>query len=157
MNSSEQIEEFWQEFCLETDADSGTSYLVWCFGNTPEMAEELLQAVLDGRKRAAVSLVWEFENRPKDAPILNGYIVVTNFEGIPACVLKLTELRVLPFRDVDAEFAFDEGVGDQSLDHWRQVHWEYFSEICTEIGRIPEPAMPVNCKRFELIYTRKSD
>ena len=58
----------------------------------------------------------------------------------------------MPFNEVDAEFAFDEGEGDQSLDYWRTVHWDYFSRRCAKIGKEPSLEMPVNCERFELLY-----
>jgi uncharacterized protein YhfF len=59
----------------------------------------------------------------------------------------------LPYNEVDAEFAFDEGEGDQSLDYWREVHWDYFSRRCADLGKAPSPEMPVICERFELLYS----
>jgi uncharacterized protein YhfF len=70
-------------------------------------------------------------------------------------VVRTTELRVVPFNEVDAEFAFDEGEGDRSLDYWREVHWDYFSRRCAAIGKEPSTEMPVNCERFELLYPQK--
>jgi uncharacterized protein YhfF len=36
-------------------------------------------------------------------------------------VLETTDLRVIPFGEVDAQFAFDEGEGDRTLAWWRSV------------------------------------
>lgn len=119
------------------------------------MAKELLQLVLEGKKTATASLVWEYEDKPEEAPVEGGYSVVTDFDGKPKCVLRTTEVRVLPYNEVDAEFAFDEGEGDQSLDYWREVHWDYFADRCAEIGREASLEMPVNCERFELLYSQE--
>jgi uncharacterized protein YhfF len=62
----------------------------------------------------------------------------------------------MPFNEVDAQFAFDEGEGDQSLDYWREVHWDYFSRRCAEMNKEPSNTMPVNCERFELLHPKSS-
>ena len=155
MKISKQVEEFWREFCADNrQINPSAPFQVWYFGLGSEDAEELANLVLQGKKRATASLVWEYEDKPEDAPVLNGYSVVTDFEGNPKCVLQTVELRVLPFNEVDAEFAFDEGEGDQSLDYWRAVHWDYFSRRCAGIGKEPSLEMPVNCERFELLYPK---
>ncbi len=150
---NENVQKFWEEFCEENRINTETPYQVWYFGNTSEMAKELLELVLEGKKTATASLVWFYEKNPQDAPVPDGLSVVTDFEGNPRCVVQTAELRVLPFNEVDAEFAFDEGEGDQSLDYWRQVHWDYFAKECIELGKEPDLEMPVNCERFKLLYS----
>jgi uncharacterized protein YhfF len=59
---------------------------------------------------------------------------------------------VVPFADVDAEFAAIEGEGDGSLEYWRRAHEAFFGRECKRIGRAPEPRMPVVCERFEVVY-----
>jgi uncharacterized protein YhfF len=153
MEISSQVAEFWKKFCAANpQVNPATTFQVWHFGNSREMARELTALVLQGKKTATASLPWEYDEKPEDAPILNGFSVVTDFEGEPQCVVQTTELRVLPFNEVDAEFAFDEGEGDQSLDYWREVHWDYFSRQCAAAGREPSLEMPVNCERFRLLY-----
>jgi uncharacterized protein YhfF len=152
MKDSKQVEEYWQEFCKVSGIDPKTPYQSWYFGDTLEQADKLLELVLEGKKRATSTLVWEMETEPEETPVLNGYNVVTDFDGNPKCVIQTTELRVLPFNEVDAEYAFAEGEGDQSLDYWRQVHWKFFSNICLKIDREPSMEMPLYCERFKLLY-----
>ena len=153
MSVTNLTEKFWLEFCAEnSEINPDEPYQVWFFGNTPEMAAELVELVLQGKKTATASLFWEYETKPEDEPILDGYSVVTDFEGNPQCVVRTTELRILPFNEVDETFAFDEGEGDQSLDYWREVHWDYFSQRCIEIHKEPSNTMLINCERFKLLY-----
>lgn len=157
MNKSGLVEHFWRGFCAANpDVNPDEFYQVWYFGNTSEMAKELAALVSEGKKTATASLLWEYENKPEDAPVIGGLSVVTDYEGTPLCVLRTIELRVVPFNEVDEKFAFDEGEGDQSLDYWREVHWDYFSRQCIEIHRAPSNMMPVNCERFELLYPKFS-
>ena len=155
MNKSESVQKFWQEFCAKNpEVNPDETYQVWYFGNTSEMAKELVELVLEGKKTATASLFWEYEDKPEEEPIVGGYSVVTDYEGNPKCVVRTIEMRIMPFNEVDEEFAFDEGEGDQSLDYWRAVHWDYFSRQCIEIHREPSNTMLVNCERFELLYPK---
>jgi len=157
MSKTNLTENFWRKFCAENpEINTEESYQVWYFGNTPEMAKELVELFLRGKKTATGSLFWEYEEKPEDEPVMDGYSVVTDFEGNPKCVIRTIELRVLPFNEVDETFAFDEGEGDQSLDYWREVHWDYFSRRCIEIHREPNTTMLINCERFELLYPKPS-
>ena len=152
MKESKEVKLFWQEFCEINGVTLETKYLVWSFGNTSEMADELLQLVLEGKKRATTGLVWDYENDSEPLPTLDDFNIITDGVGAPRAILQSTEVRVLPFNKVGASFAFEEGEGDQSLDYWRQAHWKFFSEVCLEIGKQPALDMPVCCIRFELVY-----
>lgn len=155
MDRSERVEEFWRGFCSENQGvGPDEPFQVWHFGNNPELADKLSALVLEGTKTATAALVWEAEADPDTAPVPGGYSVVTDFAGAPRCVIRTTEIRVLPFDEVDANFAFDEGEGDRSLDHWRQVHWDYFAERCVELGKVPDLKMRVICERFELLFPK---
>ena len=83
MKVSKQVEEFWQEFCEAENLNSQTPFQVWHFGIGREDAEELSDLVLQGKKTATASLVWEYDDKPEDAPITGGYSVVTDFDGNP--------------------------------------------------------------------------
>lgn len=152
-NVSEEVSNFWQNFCrLNPQINLDTPFQVWYFGRTREEAEKLCELVMEGRKTATAALPAKFEKKPENYPTVGCYSVVTDFDGKPKCVVQTTEVRVLPFNEVDAEFAFEEGEGDQSLDYWRQVHWDYFSNTYLEIGKEPSVEMPVICERFRLLY-----
>ena len=158
MNRSSEVIEFWETFCDQNPhVDKGGPYQVWYFGNTAGLADELVELVLAGKKRATTSLESEFQDKPEEAPIERGYSVVTDFYGHPKCIVRTIEVRTIPYNEVDAEFAFEEGEGDQSLDYWRGVHWDYFNRQCIELGVQPSETMPVICERFELLYPASTD
>jgi len=70
------------------------------------------------------------------------------------CVIQTTEIRHLPFEDVDAQFASDEGEGDQSLEYWREVHWSYFTREAAELGLDFDKRSLVCCERFRLLHPK---
>ncbi len=152
---SEAVENFWKEFCeANPRINPETPYQVWFFGNSPEMARKLAELVISGKKTATASLVAVNEMTPEIAPINDGYSVFTDFEGNPRGVIQTTEIRQLPFTEVDAQFAFDEGEGDQSLEYWRDVHWRYFTKEAAELNLEFNEKSLVCCERFELLFPK---
>jgi uncharacterized protein YhfF len=110
---------------------------------------------MSGKKTATASLFWEYEAEGEALPQVGGYSVITGFDGEPRGVILTTEVRILPYDEVEADFAADEGEGDLSLDFWRKAHWQFFSRACAKIGRQLDAKMPVVCERFRLVYQAK--
>lgn len=152
---SEIVQNFWEEFCKSSELNPETEYQVWYFGNSSEMARWLVELVLRGDKRATATLLESAKLHPESAPIADGYSVVTDFEGNPRCVIKTTEVCYLPFDEVDAEFAFDEGEGDKSLEYWRDVHQRFFSKDAAENGVEFNEKSIIACERFKLLFPKK--
>jgi uncharacterized protein YhfF len=60
--------------------------------------------------------------------------------------LETTELTQRRYDEVDAQFAFEEGEDDRTLESWRAAHRNYF----TRNGGFA-PDMLLNCERFRLV------
>ena len=76
--------------------------------------------------------------------------VVQDGRGHPLAVIESVEVRVVPFLEVEDQFAFDEGEGDRTLAWWREAHRRYFarqpgSEAFSDQQR-------VQCERFRVVY-----
>jgi uncharacterized protein YhfF len=150
---SKSANDLWMEFCsTEPAVDPATPYQVWHFGNTCEMALELAALVMSGRKTATASSAEMNRRRPENEPHPDGYSVVTDFDGKPLCVLRTTEIRHLPFTEVDPQFAADEGEGDLSLEYWRRVHWDYFTREAAHHGFTFNEDSMVCCERFKVLF-----
>ncbi|MGI8542184.1 MAG: ASCH domain-containing protein [Aridibacter sp.] len=161
MKNSEQIEEFWREFCEVSGVDFETPYEFWYFHYHSEGAKRLADLVVSGKKKATTDLAEWNEAEDAEGAIVGGYNVITDFDGNPQCVVQMTEIRVMPFSEVDAQFAFDEGEGDQTLEYWRNAHRKYFTESLElgfdsfESGVEFDESTPVACKRFKLLFPTK--
>jgi uncharacterized protein YhfF len=112
------------------------------FGDSPELADELLALVLSGTKRATC---WA-ESQGLLSAEVGKAMVVLDGQGVPRAVVRTIELTKRRFDEVDAAFAHDEGEGDRSLPYWREAHRRYF----TRLGRYA-PDMMLWCERFELV------
>ncbi|MEQ1762955.1 MAG: ASCH domain-containing protein [Pyrinomonadaceae bacterium] len=150
---AQTVGQFWLSFLeANPNVSPSTLYQVWYFGNSSAMAKELADLVLSGKKTATASLKTVNDLEPEKAPIDNGYSVVTSYQGDPLCVVRTTEIRHVPFNEVDAKFAYDEGEGDQTLDHWREGHWAYFSNEAPQYRLEFDETSLICCERFEVVY-----
>lgn len=148
------VESFWQKFCETKGIDVETPYQSWYFGNSAKMAIELANLVVFGDKTATASLATINKLKPEEAPILDGYSVVTDFEKNPICVIQTTEIRHLPFNCVDPKFAYDEGEGNRTLEYWQVSHWRYFTKEAAENDLEFNENSLICCERFKLLYSK---
>ncbi|HYN61940.1 MAG TPA: ASCH domain-containing protein, partial [Rubrivivax sp.] len=96
--------------------------------------------------------LWSFEAAAKRLPRPGDLSVVTAWDGTPLCVIRSTQVQVMPFDTVPEDFAAAEGEGDGSLEYWRRAHTAYFGRECARLGRSFSPDMPVCCEHFDMVY-----
>jgi len=113
----------------------------FAFGDSPALADRLLELVIAGLKTATCST----EDEPNTSSPGERWIV-RDGRGEPRCVIETTEVTYRRFPEVDAAFAHDEGEGDRSLAFWRDAHRAYFGRL----GRFSEDMM-LMCERFRLV------
>ena len=158
---STPIESFWQAY--QGSLPPGHPHagkpvpLAWGFADGAELADELGALVLQGIKTATCSLLWEYESGSEPVPQTGDLSIILDGQGIPMCLIETVEMQIKPFDQVDAQFAYDEGEGNRSLEYWRDAHWRYFSRTCTVPGRTLSPAMPLVCERFRLVWKPPMD
>ncbi|WP_246012182.1 ASCH domain-containing protein [Myceligenerans xiligouense] len=125
----------------------------WSFGDKKELADELLELVLEGTKTATSSLAWEFEDSGEPVPQVGELSILLDGERQPRALIRTTSVETVPFDEVDDDVADAEGEGDRTLEHWRAEHEKYFRRNLPE-GREFAEDMPVVVERFELLYPR---
>jgi uncharacterized protein YhfF len=113
----------------------------FAFGDSPKLADELLDLVLNGVKTATCST----EDEPNISKPGERWIVLDG-RGHPRCVIESTEVTFRRYGEVDAAFAYDEGEGDRSLAYWREAHRRYFGRL----GKFSDDMM-LMCERFRLV------
>jgi len=152
------VKQYWQEY-IDSQVDSkgiGGTYAIDQFGDSPELAEELAQLVRSQIKTATCSALWEWEAANEALPEPGAKMVVLDGKGQPCCIIEITEVTIQAFNQVDAQFAYDEGEDDRSLESWQREHWKYFSRVLPKIGKEPSQTMLLVCERFRVIYQKDS-
>jgi uncharacterized protein YhfF len=160
-----RIQEFWEQAraragMARAGAVIGTGWTetvpppAWAFGDSPELADDLLALVLGGVKTATAAAVWEYEAADEPLPKKGDLSVVLDGAGEPRALLRTTAVEVVPFDAVSEEHAFLEGEDDRSLEAWRTGHETYWRRTLPPIGHEFAPDVEVVCERFELLYPK---
>ncbi len=134
------------------DVSESKSIITDKFGDSPELADELLDLILAGKKTATCSSVWEYQEEGSEIPFVGMRSVILNGSDEPKCIIETTEVTIRKFAEVDTDFAAEEGEGDKTLNYWREAHRRFFSRTLPKIGREFSENMPLVCERFKVIY-----
>lgn len=148
-----EIAEFWRAYATSVGAvDEARFYEAFFFADSEEAANSLAELVLAGTKRATAGSVWSYEADGKRLPVPGDLSVVTDWVGVPKCVIETVAVDIVPFNQVTAEFAATEGEGDGSLEYWQDVHRQFFTRECARRGRAFTEDMQVACERFKVVF-----
>lgn len=119
------------------------------FGDSPSMADELAALTREGPKRATAG--WARDPRAMH-PDPGRHWIVLDGSGRPVCVIRTGEVLRRAFREVGPGFAWDEGEGDRTLEHWRAVHRAFFDRQAEELGITFDEDEPLVLQRFSPVH-----
>ena len=107
------------------------------------LRDQLVAAILDGRKTTTSGLVadYEHENEPLPHPGLRQGVI--DSAGRRVAVIEITAVRVLRLADVDLAHAVGEGEGYTTVAEWRAGHERFWhsAEVRESLG---DPDFTVN-------------
>lgn len=124
------------------------------FGATEEVANTCAQLAQNGQKKCTSHSLIGLQQRGEPLPKIGDLNIVTDFNGYAHCIIRTTKVRLKPFFSISPEYARLEGEGDGSLEYWKRVHWEYYTQELEPFGKVPRESMIVVCEEFETIYER---
>ena len=153
--TEETVRAYWHKFLSTLPEDSPyhtKAYSEGGYGDSPELANELIQLILIGKKTATCGSLWEWEAEGKPLPKVGDVWVELDGNGNPVCITETIEVTIQNYNGMNADFAHAEGEGDLSLDYWREAHKNFFSRVLPKFGREFSEDMPLVCERFKVIY-----
>jgi uncharacterized protein YhfF len=107
------------------------------------LRDQLVAAILDGRKTTTSGLVadYEHENEPLPEPGLRQAVI--DSAGQRVAVIEITAVRVLRLADVDLAHAVGEGEGYATVAEWRAGHERFWhsADVRESLG---DPDFTVN-------------
>jgi uncharacterized protein YhfF len=150
----EAAERMWADYAAARPAAARITdeHPVERFGDSVELADELIGLVLHGPKRATAGLVADFAAEGEPLPRIGGHWVACDGSGAPRAVLRTTELRLGPIDSVDDAFAWDEGEGDRTRDDWLRAHRGYWNRVCSARGERFTDGQDVVFERFRVVW-----
>ena len=102
-----QVEAFWNRAAASRAIAAGTPLpsVIEPFGDSQELADELVDLVIHGPKRATAAALADFEIEQTSLPAPGQFSIATDGRGNARAVLLTTEVRVGPLSSVDDAFA----------------------------------------------------
>ncbi len=132
-----------------TKEDICADYQAWAFGADPDGVAKL---VLDGIKTATSSVYPMYEQDDLPLPQPGEYDIILDGEDNAVCIVKTTNVYVVPFDEVTEAHARKEGEGDCSLTYWREKHETFFREELEEANLAFTHRTEVVCEEFMRVY-----
>lgn len=148
------IEEFWLDFLKKTGKDPKTPYLEsFHFDLNEKSANELLELVLSGGKRATSSSFLAYERENCRVPQVGDFSIVTDWDNNPRCVIETTAVTIYKFKEITFDICKREGE-DECLETWQRGHALYFTQDGEALGYEFSEDMPVVFEDFEVVYSK---
>lgn len=124
-------------------------YESWAFGSDADMLADLVK---NGIKTATCSAYIFYELEQEELPKPGEYSVIQDGKGNAVCIIKTTKVYITTYDQVSEQHAFKEGEGNRSLDYWRQVHKEFFTNELSTINHPFNEKLKLVCEEFEVVY-----
>jgi uncharacterized protein YhfF len=151
---TDQVARFWKRFLAAGVVEGSTPVpeTVEPFGDSVELADELIELVVHGPKRATAGALVDYELEGASPPKPGMISIATDGAGRARAVLRTTEVRIGPLASVDDSFAWDEGEGDRTREWWLSAHQEFFRRYLPTIGVEFDPDVATVFERFEVLF-----
>ncbi len=149
---SQSVEQFVAAARAALPQEKIERYKVRTYGSSKAMADIIIPLILAGEKTGTFALGAEFDTDPSRAPQLGEHYVVTQFDGPPALLYRITFVETVPFEGIDHEHVQVEGPSARRVDVWRNIHWDYWGGMMRAKGLEPSMRMPVVFQRFVVLY-----
>ena len=150
---SDATDSFFRAFKADTGVDAD-DYAVCAFGDSAKMADDLLELVRLGIKRATASLARDYGEGKEPLPAVGDHVIVVDSRGSPRCVWRTTGIEVKPLNAVDEDFAFEEGEGERTRDWWLDAHRAYFTREAAREGFVMHDDIETVFERFTVVWPR---
>ena len=146
-----RLAEFWRDFS-NIAGPREAEFTVLGFGDSRALADELVQSVLAGAKRATASLLHDFMSLGLPLPRPGDFGIIVDGNRTPRCIVRIVLVEVKAMGEVDAQFALDEGGGDCSLGWWMKAHLRFFDRQGSQDGFTVDRHTQVVLERFEVVW-----
>ena len=151
----DKLTAFWNRFLESKNLPKDTTYATsFYFGAGEEMAKELLDLVLQGKKRATTSALPSFEAEGEKVPEVGDYIILTEFDGTPRCVAQDVAVLIKPFCEMTFDIVKREGE-DECLETWQENHRKFFGMDAEALGYTFNENTLVVFEDFEVVYVEE--
>lgn len=153
---NESARQMWASYLMAEPDRAATAFQhevdAWSFGSSPELASELCDLVLEGRKRATATSLHSLLADQDTMPQIGRHSIILDGHGVARCIIRTEWLTVGPMHKVTGEFAWREGEGDRSREFWLAAHRKAFAGEHEALGIPMDDSIPVIFEEFAVVW-----
>jgi len=140
----------WEDYRIRHDLPDDTPFRMRRLGDDPRLCRLILDLIRRGEKTGTFTPVAFFDAAGESLPVAGEHYVLTDPDGRPDCVVRLTAATVKPLAEIGDDDLQVEGAALRRVDAWKKLHRQYWKERLASHGLVPDEDLPVLCQRFEL-------
>ncbi len=144
--------EFWNSYLETTSAQPVDPKITVGIAGNRDIADELLNLYLSGKKTAGSGLVKDYEQAGDPLPKVGDYWLILNSNNKPRCLVKIRRVEFYQFDQIPVSVAVAEGEGDLSLDYWKKAHVEFFTPFLEELSILNLDKETIVTEFYEVVY-----
>ena len=129
-----------------------TEYEVRWIGLDAESTAEILDLIRVRDKTGTFTLPWIVARTEQPTPRVGAAIILIDFDGSPALLIRLTDIREVSFGEITAEHTVIDGPPVRDLSIWKPLHTRYWNALLAPFDMTVSDDMPVWIEKFELLY-----
>jgi len=147
------LDAFWQAARDDLPgADLPNKYEVRWIGLDAESTTEILDLIRVRDKTGTFTLPWIVARTEQPTPRVGAAIILIDFDGSPALLIRLTDIREVSFGEITAKHTVIDGPPVRDLSIWKPLHTRYWNALLAPLDMTVSDDMPVWIEKFELLY-----
>lgn len=148
-----ELGRFWNEARnAVANANLPDNYQVRWIGGDDESTRNILQHFRTGDKTGSVTLPWVVRNTGQPEPGVGDAIILINFDGTPALLVRTTAIQEVPYGEITEEHTALDGPRVRALPIWKPLHEPYFNKLLAPYQLQVSDETPIWFETFEVLY-----
>jgi len=118
-------------------------------GNTPASADAGAALILSGVKTATSSAHWDYPDGR--IPFVGALSVLLDGKARARAIVETERVKIIPFNEVDEDFAHAYGEGGRTLTWWRVEIAAWYQDAAQQHGLRFTDSTPMICEWFRVL------
>jgi uncharacterized protein YhfF len=127
-------------------------YQVRWIGLDAPSTREILDLIRSRDKTGTFTLPWIVERTDQPAPQAGDCIILIDFDGAPALIVRLVRIHRVRFGTITAADTAVDGSPVRDLGVWKPLHTRYWNALLMPYGLGVTDDMPVWVEQFEVAW-----
>jgi len=149
------LDAFWaQARAADRSGQLTTEYQVRWIGLDAESTRKIFGLIRARDKTGTFTLPWIVERTDQPRPAVGDCIILIDFDGTPAMLVRMEQIHEVEFGRITAEDTSIDGSPVRDLAIWKPLHTQYWGALLQPFGLKVSDDMPVWIEKFSVIYDR---